>query len=636
MVTEVAGPVSRPAAALRLQDEPACSDTAPRTAALGWFAAAFLLVLGMSFLILPMGPINPLHGFIWLRGPFFCLSGLVMLWACALHMSGRAATTAHLLAAVPPLAVGVDYLFLGQYSPAITLLLLGAALVWAPFAPRRSPTSAPRPDLLGIVLGLSLAAAGAILIAQSGPPVVPYGLQGVIATLFLVFGLAVVGCHLVPRVPLPLSAVAHIGGGAALIAQCVIFAVGVDPILWVLNASTLLLAFAIITLPWLSARLVAPGRRLGAGTCRAALLFTGSLVPLLIAVPAALSIGGSTDPSAASTRQAAFGLTLLLALVAAFAGWWLARYLVVPLSRLVAGVDKIAAGARPVDLSASGPRELEELAAAVEAMAAELDEQMRELRSARDQHKTVADKLQRALQVSVGDFPGIELAHVYHSASNVGEVGGDFYDVFPVPPDSIGIVVGDVAGKGLDAAAQAVLMRTSIRAFTQYTGSPAEILARANELLLHSRAGGFVTAVVGILDPASGALLCSSAGHPPPILLGPSGATLLEEHGPLLGVMEEARFTETALCLQAGEGLLLYTDGVTDARRRGDIFGEARLMAAVSSLAGLEPPDLARALYERVLEFSGGDIGDDLALVALRLLPAAQRTAVPQSVAVDR
>ena len=92
----------------------------------------------------------------------------------------------------------------------------------------------------------------------------------------------------------------------------------------------------------------------------------------------------------------------------------------------------------------------------------------------------------------------------------------------------------------------------------------------------------------------------------------------------------------TVVCLQAGEGLLLYTDGLTDARRRGDAYGEARLMTAVSSLTELDPPDLARALYQRVLEFSGGDIGDDLALVALRLQPAAQGAAVPQSVAVDR
>ena len=283
------------------------------------------------------------------------------------------------------------------------------------------------------------------------PPVVPYGLQGLIATLFLVFGLAVAGCHLVPRAPLSVSVVAHAAVPPALIAQCVIFAVGVDPILWVLNASTLLLAFAIITLPWLSARLVSAG----GDTVRAraaALLFTGSLVPLLIAVPAApLSIGGSTDPSAASTRQAAFGLTLLLGLVAAFAGWWLARYLVVPLSRLVAGVDKIAAGARPVDLSASGPRELKELAAAVEAMAAELDEQMGELRSARrgsaqDRRREAAARVAGRQR---GRLPRHRACSRVSLGSNVGEVGGDFYDVFPVPPAGIGIVVGDVPARDL-------------------------------------------------------------------------------------------------------------------------------------------------------------------------------------------
>ena len=100
-------------------------------------------------------------------------------------------------------------------------------------------------------------------------------------------------------------------------------------------------------------------------------LFTGSLVPLLIAVPIVLALRDSTGEVADSTRQAAFGVTLLLSIAAAFAGWLLAHQLVVPLSRLGIGVERIAAGERPVTLTSGAPREIEELAVAVQSMASE-------------------------------------------------------------------------------------------------------------------------------------------------------------------------------------------------------------------------------------------------------------------------
>ena len=603
-------------------------DSLPRTAALRWFTGAYLLVLGASFLILPRGPIDPLYGLVWMRGPLFVASGLAALWLCSLRLSRRATVAAHVLTGVPPLAVAVEYVHLGAYAPAVMLFLLGAAVALAPLAPARPPTAAWRPDILGIVLGLGLAAQGIDLLVQAQPPIVPYGLQSTIAVLFVVFGFAVACSHVPTRLPAAVRYAVHVGAGLSLLALCVILGVGVAPILWALNASGVLVAVALIGLPWWSARLAA----VAGDTVRARLalgLFTGSALPLLIAVPIVLALRGGAEPAASSTRQAAFAVTLLLCLAASLVGWWLARYLVVPLARLVAGVERLAAGVRPVRLTADAPREVEELAAAVEAMAGRLDEQMREVQAARDQHKAVAERLQRALQVTTGEFPGVELAHVYQSASTGAEVGGDFYDVFHVSDARIGILIGDVSGKGLDAAAQAVFMRNSVRAFAYTTQSPAGALSLANELLLDTGAAGFVTAFLAVLDPVSGELTCSSAGHPPAILISACRAALLDGSNPLLGVFDDAAFTETRLHLDPGDTLLLYTDGLTEARCDGRLFGESQLMAAVQTLAALPPTRLTEELYGRALDFAGGILGDDLALLAVCLQPAPSEARAP-------
>ena len=371
------------------------ADSAPRTAALRWFAAAFLLILGMSFLILPRGPIDPLYGLIWLRGPLLILSGLMLLWLCALRLSRRRSVTLHVLAALPPLAVAAWYIHLQAYAPAVMLLLLGLGVALSPFAPPRPPTASWRPDALGLVLGLGLAAQGIDLLARPTPPVVPYGLQAPLAVLFVVFGFAVAGSQGVPQLPIAVRWLIHAVAGVSLLVLCVVLAVGVSPVLWLLNASGVLVAITLLVLPWSSRRTAL----LDTDTIRVRLaisLYTGALVPLLIAVPIVLALRDSAGPAADSTKQAAFAVTLLLSVAAAVAGWLLARQLVVPLSRLGVRVERIAAGVRPVTLTSGAPREIEELAVAVQSMANKLDEQAAQeerTRLARDLHDSITQAL---------------------------------------------------------------------------------------------------------------------------------------------------------------------------------------------------------------------------------------------------
>jgi serine phosphatase RsbU (regulator of sigma subunit) len=593
-------------------------DTFPRTAALRWFAAAYLLVLGISFLILPRGPINPLYGLIWLRGPFFIITGLVLLWLCILRMSRRAWVATHLLAAVPPLAVAAQYVHLHNYAPAVTLFLLGIGIALSPFAPKREQTSAWRPDALGFILGLSVAAQGINLLAQPEPAVIPYGAQLEMAIVFTVFGLAVFASHAIARTPRIVRYAVHLIAGASLLVLWALFAVGVAAILWVLGVSSVLAGVVLMALPWLSARAVTITRdsvraRFACG------LFTGSLIPLLIAVAIVVERVGVGEEVPVSARQAAFGIAIGLSIVAAVAGWWFARLLVVPLSRLVTGVEAIAAGRRPVKLASDAPQEVEELALAVEIMAGRLDQQMEELKAARDRYQAVAEKLQSALQATVGSVPGLDLACVYRSASELGQLGGDFYDVFPMADGRVGVLIGDVSGRGLDAAALAVVMRTSLRASAYYTSSPAQVLERANRLLLDLASRGFVTAFFGTIEPGSGELLCGSAGHPPAILLGAGGAAMLDSGSPVLGVFAGAAYKEGRYRLGPDDVLLLYTDGLTEAKAEGELFGEDRLMAQAAPLGALSPAELTQTLYSQVLAFAGGTLGDDLALLALRL-----------------
>jgi sigma-B regulation protein RsbU (phosphoserine phosphatase) len=252
----------------------------------------------------------------------------------------------------------------------------------------------------------------------------------------------------------------------------------------------------------------------------------------------------------------------------------------------------------------------------------------RELLAAKEQaerSEAEARKLARTLQQTLVPptdpaVPGLELASAYRPAVNGLLVGGDFYDVFAVGTDDWVVVLGDVCGKGAEAAVITALARWTLRAASVAYASPARAVANLNEVLRSHATDRFCTAVLVRLrrdGHAWRAAVCV-AGHPPPVVLRADGSpATMAATGPLIGVFEDASFADEELLLSPGEGLLLYTDGVTEARREGEYFEEGRVHRAVRA-HGTEPRALVDGLLGDLLAFQEGQQHDDIAVLALR------------------
>ena len=238
----------------------------------------------------------------------------------------------------------------------------------------------------------------------------------------------------------------------------------------------------------------------------------------------------------------------------------------------------------------------------------------------------IARVLQRSLlPPHLPEIPGVELGAEYLPAGEANEVGGDFYDVINTVEDGWVCVIGDVQGKGAEAAAVTALARYTIRAVTMSNDLPSEILSGLNEAMLRQLPEDrFCTAACARLEPLDDApgvgIAVSRAGHPPPLLVRVDGT--VEEiscPGRALGVFPDAELDDTHTRLMPGETVVFYTDGVTEARDSdGGFFGEERLHRFVGAHAGEHAADLARTLKNAVLEFQEGYPRDDLALLVLR------------------
>jgi serine phosphatase RsbU (regulator of sigma subunit) len=222
--------------------------------------------------------------------------------------------------------------------------------------------------------------------------------------------------------------------------------------------------------------------------------------------------------------------------------------------------------------------------------------------------------------------PGAELAARYRAAGRSNEVGGDFYDVFAATEGEWGFVIGDVVGKGAEAAAITALVRATLQASALRGDGPQDALRLVDEAL-RRRPGPlqFCSAIHGRLRPARRGGLdvrVLNAGHPVPLVLRSDGELEpVELRGTLLGVTAAPEFGETTLHLAEGDTLLLYTDGVTELRGKDPWRGEAALRAVVEGAADSSPQELVERVEHQALVQSGGELRDDLALLAIRAAP---------------
>jgi PAS domain S-box-containing protein len=240
-----------------------------------------------------------------------------------------------------------------------------------------------------------------------------------------------------------------------------------------------------------------------------------------------------------------------------------------------------------------------------------------------ERERHIARTLQASLlPQTLPDIDGVEVAARYLAGGEGTVVGGDLYDLFPAD-DDWALVVGDVCGKGAEAAALTAMVRYTIRAEAAHRASPCEVLRLLNEAILRqSNDGRFCTVLHGRLRVADGTarFRLASAGHPPPLLLRADGTIeAVPCSGALLGVIRTVAYEDVAVALEPGDALICFTDGVTEGRGPAGMFGDAALGDVLAGSVGLSAEAIAERVMQAALEFQGGTTQDDLALLVARV-----------------
>lgn len=230
--------------------------------------------------------------------------------------------------------------------------------------------------------------------------------------------------------------------------------------------------------------------------------------------------------------------------------------------------------------------------------------------------------LQRALlPARPPEYPGYAIASAYLPAPEA-EIGGDFYDFFTTENGKVAIIIGDVSGKGIPSASLAVATRSTVRAFAYDISSPDQALAHANSALKGAKDDPslFVTVLLVTLDISTGRICYSSAGHPPPAIYRARTGEVdfLTVAGLLLGVVDQHDYEESETHLDAGDRLVLYTDGLLEARHGGELFGFEGIKRVLKESGQRSPDELVEALVRESAEWAGGRRADDAAIIVVQ------------------
>jgi sigma-B regulation protein RsbU (phosphoserine phosphatase) len=235
------------------------------------------------------------------------------------------------------------------------------------------------------------------------------------------------------------------------------------------------------------------------------------------------------------------------------------------------------------------------------------------------QQKAFAETIQRALLPRDSpEVPGLELGAVYESAARV-DVGGDVYDFMQLADGRLAVVLGDVTGHGIEATADMAMAKFVFRSLAREHPDPSDFLAHANDVVVGEIAvGKFITMAYLTIDPL-GEVACSSAGHPMPRLLLPDGSVeSLACGGLALGIDAPQEYDEVHATMPPGAAVVVYTDGVIEARTGRELFGVERLDATLAKHRDLGAEALAQAVLRECRAFAGGDLADDCAVVVVK------------------
>lgn len=238
----------------------------------------------------------------------------------------------------------------------------------------------------------------------------------------------------------------------------------------------------------------------------------------------------------------------------------------------------------------------------------------------------IAESLQRVLFPPVKLESGsLKIAGKYQPAWDEAQVGGDFYDYFDLGGGVFGVAIGDVSGKGLDAAVHTAIVKYSFQAYLRDGLGPAEALLRMSEALVERTKRGevpdniFITMFCAIVDSNTGRMVYANAGHEPPVKLSSGGDTImLNSTGPILGILTGLDYEEQEITLDPGDVLALYTDGITEARTEGNLFGQTGLVDTVQSCTKESPQQIAERIHEQASAHARGIVQDDIAIVIIQ------------------
>ena len=259
-------------------------------------------------------------------------------------------------------------------------------------------------------------------------------------------------------------------------------------------------------------------------------------------------------------------------------------------------------------------QEVVELLSRTAAVAIERD------RDVRTRERQLSELQTSLLPPQIPEIQGVEVSATFHPGDRTLDVGGDFYDIFPLSDRAWGLVIGDVCGHGAQAAAVTALTRHTTRAIAGRESDPREVLRQVSEILLGSGYNRYCTAVYGRVERAAHGwrLELAVGGHPPPLIRRADGTTdMLEDHGPVLGVLPTPRFPLIEVEMGPNDTLLLYTDGLIEHNPRID--DEHALARLLGSLATDSAEDLLSELEDAALGSPRRQPRDDVAMLIVRV-----------------